>query len=161
MLDKLKIVHRIWYSRRKENLRMPQFLYEPCVGTVGTIFFGIVSVVLSIILYLRAKQKPILCYGINPLRVRIVDKSKTAFGLEVKHLGTSLTGQDITAATIYFWNAGRLTIRQTDVLTTYTITLDDDITLLDTHFIKDTRPECRFYYDDPTGDNHVSVTFDV
>jgi hypothetical protein len=56
-------------------------------------------------------------YAVHPLRVRIVDKTQmTVPGLQVLHNGVPLNAQNVTCATLYFWNHGRAAIHQSDVL---------------------------------------------
>lgn len=103
------------------------------------------SLGLAIYFYFRSIRKPIPTCFVHPLRVKIVDKTQVnVWGLEVFHRDQSLAAQNVTAATVYFWNEGREPMRPSQVLTPYTIQLaGDDVRVLDWK-IKSLRPEGSF-----------------
>jgi hypothetical protein len=125
-------------------------------GFIGTAL----GVVLSIYFYRRSIQRPIPTFAIDPLRVRIVDKSNASVsGLEVLHNGHPVNDKNVTATTVYFWNDGRLPLRRTDVLTPYSLWLNEDCEILDCRVVKISRAVCN-----PHVENvgiQVKLAFDV
>ncbi len=127
-------------------------------GLLGTLIFGF----LSVLFYLRSVKKPVPAYGVHPLRVRIVDPSHMPeHRLEVFHEGRSLTGQHVTAATVYFWNAGRAPIRSADVLKQFRITCGDEkVSILDIKTVKLTRDVCDLEFKQ-LAPNEAAINFSV
>jgi hypothetical protein len=118
--------------------------------------------VIGIILFFRSIKKPVPSYAVHPLRVRIVDKAQqTIPGLQVLHDGVSLDAQNVTCATLYFWNDGRTTIHQSDVLIPYSIDLDKSAQLLECLTINVTREVCGFRIFRETTGNQSSVNFSI
>src|SRR5450432_2154547 len=100
---------------------------------------------MGIILFFRSIKKPIPSYAIHPFRVRLVDKSRiNPPDSNIFHDGRMLDAQNVTCATLFFWNDGRAPIRKSDVLTPYSIDLDKSAQLLECQTINVTRQVCEF-----------------
>jgi hypothetical protein len=125
---------------------------------ITTVFFGI----LAIYFYFRSIHRPVPAYSVHPLRVKIVDNTRlTAPGLEVLHSGQSLGDQNVTAATLYFWNHGRGPIRKSDVLTPFTVDLNESAQVLDCQIVNSTGAVCGFGVSPDKSSKRVLISFDI
>lgn len=141
-------------------LRLTMFTLDTWLGIVG-VLIGLVGIVL----FFRSIQKRVPMYRLEPTRVLIVDKTQVSIaGLDVVHKAQGLDVQNVTAATLYFWNAGRKPIRNSDVLKPYAIQLDKSASVLDCRVLASTREVCKF----PTGQiapsengHELALPFDI
>src|SRR4051812_28641659 len=82
-------------------------------------------------------------FVVSPTRARILDASATADSadslLEVRFDGRELRHQSVTAAVVYFWNAGAAPIRASDVLAPFTIDVSDAAEILDAKVVGQSR----------------------
>src|SRR5271169_2033556 len=138
---------------------MLNFTFDTGLGVAGLIT-GAIGICLAIYFYLRSVQKPAPNYGIHPLRVRIVDQSRSDEpGVAVTYDGETMAGRNVTAATVYFWNDGRAPLRKGDVLTPYTIELDPSTDVLDGKVVRVTREVCGFQIHLNGDRNRVELDF--
>jgi hypothetical protein len=95
--------------------------------------------------------------------VRIVDKSSaTVSGLKILYHDQSLGLANVTAATVYFWNDGREPMRRSQVLSPYTIVIDETAKILDCKIIASLREVSKFAISNvqPLGQS-VVLDFDI
>jgi hypothetical protein len=137
---------------------MLKFATDNLVGLIGIL----IGVLVAAYTYYRSVKERIPAYVV-PWRTRIVDKRLvSAPSLQLLYDGQPITGQDITSATVYFWNGGREPIRKADVMREYAFYLGEDGKLLHANILKATRTECGISVVLPVpATNRVALNFDV
>jgi hypothetical protein len=118
----------------------------------------LISVPLAIFLYLQSVAERAPTYYVSPHRARIVDTSLSA-PLQVQYKGKDLNS-DVTAATVYVWNNGKLPIKAEDVLEPITVQLEEGCQILDSRLLKVSRPVTKLAIADPVK-NTLPVSFNI
>ena len=115
------------------------FFWLGIVGTVGTL----IGIVLSIYLYRASQIKPILTFGVHPLKTELQrpDYDKE---LGFVYQGKLVDSASITAVQVAIWNAGTKSIRETDVLEPFHLVMPDAAAILSVRVKKMSRPICGF-----------------
>lgn len=101
-----------------------QFFAKPSIGIIGTIA-SVIGIFLSVYFYLASREKPELTYYVHPAKAAVFRTGQTS-NIEVQLEGKKLKN-DITAAQIAFWNAGKKSIRPNNVLSPLVIKIDGQI----------------------------------
>jgi hypothetical protein len=81
--------------------------------TVLSFAVAIVSVAITVIIYLKSRREKIPCYNINSYNV-ITDFVNMFDSLEILYSGQAV--KNLTVSKIVFWNAGRETIDMADIV---------------------------------------------
>jgi hypothetical protein len=106
------------------------------VGIIGSLA-SLISVPLAIYFYLEAKEYPQLTYYVSPTKaivVKVGQASKLTTSYNNKVIDT-----DITAAQVALWNAGRKSIKVTDILKPVVIHTDNATPILEATIRKESR----------------------
>jgi hypothetical protein len=86
---------------------------------------------------------PAPSYAVLPSRSLLVQgHSSATSGVGVTYNGQTMSGQDIVALTIYFWNDGNAPMREGDVLTPFVLGLPVGTKVLDARVLAQTRSVC-------------------
>ena len=117
------------------------FFWLGIVGTVGTL----IGIVLSIYLYRASQIKPILTFGVLPLKTELQrpDYDKE---LGFVYQGKLVDSASITAVQLAIWNTGTKSIRDTDVLEPFHLVMPDGAAILSVRVKKISRPICGFEF---------------
>jgi hypothetical protein len=111
-------------------------------GIVG-IVIGIIGIVLAVYFYQASKIKPLLTFGVHPLKTELqtpdYDK-KLGFIYKGKPVDT----ESITSVQVSIWNAGTRSIRDSDVLDPFLLVMSDRAPILSVRVKKTSRPICGF-----------------
>lgn len=121
------------------------FFSNPLVGVIGTLA-SVIGVVLAIYFYFNGAQHREFVYMVNPARA-IVVKSGQASKLKVLFGSEELHG-DITAAQFAFWNQGKESIRNTNILETVMIVAEPSVPILEATVRKQSRDVVHVILDD-------------
>ena len=115
------------------------FFWLGISGTVGTLFFG----VLSVYFYQASKIKPLLTFGVHPLKTEL---QRPDFDKELGFIykGNPLDSESITSVQVSIWNAGTRSIRDSDVLDHFRLVMPDGAAILSVRTKKTSRPICGF-----------------
>jgi len=93
---------------------------------VASVVVTMIGVLLTVVFYRRSISKPKLTYSVDPLHVRLVDKSRVPVtDLDILYDGKPID-RDVTATTVYFWNDGTAAVRKGDVLKPHIIAFDEE-----------------------------------
>lgn len=108
-------------------------------GTVGTLFFG----VLSVYFYQASKIKPLLTFGVHPLKTEL---QRPDYDKELGFIykGKPVDTESITSVQVSIWNAGTRSIRASDVLDPFHLVMPDRAAILSVRVKKTSRPICGF-----------------
>lgn len=90
---------------------------QTSVGMLISYATSIIAIFLSIYFYIKSikKRKPV--YLVDSVRTTIFDRDALDLSdLKISHKGVEITGQNVSAARVYFWNAGAAPIRREDIL---------------------------------------------
>ena len=119
----------------------PFFFWLGIGGTVTTIF----SVALNVYLYRASQIKPMLTFGVLPLKTELQrpDYDKE---LGFVYQGKLVDSASITAVQVAIWNAGTKSIRETDVLEPFHLVMPDAAAILSVRVKKMSRPICGFEF---------------
>jgi hypothetical protein len=117
------------------------FFWLGIMGTVGTL----IGIFLSIYLYRASQIKPILTFGVLPLKTELQrpDYDKE---LGFVYQGKLVDSASITAVQVAIWNAGTRSIRDTDVLEPFHLVMPDAAAILSVRVKKMSRPICGFEF---------------
>jgi hypothetical protein len=119
----------------------PFFFWLGIGGTVGTL----IGIVLSIYLYRASQIKPMLTFGVLPLKTELQrpDYDKE---LGFVYQGKLVDSASITAVQLGIWNTGTRSIRDTDVLEPFHLVMPDGAAILSVRVKKISRPICGFEF---------------
>jgi hypothetical protein len=119
----------------------PFFFWLGIGGTVGTL----IGIVLSIYLYRASQIKPMLTFGVLPLKTELQrpDYDKE---LGFVYQGKLVDSASITAVQLAIWNTGTKSIRDTDVLEPFHLVMPDGAAILSVRVKKMSRPICGFEF---------------
>jgi hypothetical protein len=113
-----------------------RFFGRPVVGIAGLIA-SVVSIFLTVYLYLASREKPELTYFVHPAKAAVVRTGQTS-RMAVQFDGKNFAS-DITAAQIAFWNAGRRPIRANAILSPLVIRTGNKERILEARLRKTSR----------------------
>jgi hypothetical protein len=108
-------------------------------GTVGTLL----GVVLSVYFYQASQIKPLLTFGVHPLKTEL-QRPEYAKELGFIYNGKPVESASITSVQASIWNAGTRSIRDSDVLDPFRLVMPDGSPILSVRVRKTSRPICRF-----------------
>jgi hypothetical protein len=119
----------------------PFFFWLGIGGTIGTL----IGIVLTVYLYRASQIKPVLTFGVHPLKTELQrpDYDKE---LGFVYQGKLVDSASITAVQVAIWNAGTRSIRDTDVLEPFHLMMPDGAAILSVRVKKITRPICGFEF---------------
>lgn len=109
--------------------------------------FGIVAttlgVVLSIYFYQAAQVKPLLTFGVHPLKTEL---QRPDFDKELGFIynGNPVESETITSVQVAIWNAGTRSIRDSDVLDPFHLVMPEGSAILSVRVKKTSRPVSGF-----------------
>lgn len=107
-------------------------------------FIAPISLCLAVYYHYQSMQERVPTYSVSPTRARIVDTSVPAPAqLQVLYKGKDLNS-NVSAATVYFWNDGKLPIKAEDVLEPLRIDLDPGTEIIDARILKVSRAVTKF-----------------
>jgi hypothetical protein len=126
-------------QKRKEN-RIFTLIKKNWVGFLGLII-GIIGISLSIFLYSNSKKERNLYFVIETPRSNVLDFSKlTDAPLKILRRDGSQIEGNVYIVKFYFWNAGRLSIRNSEILEPLVIHFEGKETeILDYRILKTSR----------------------
>ena len=115
------------------------FFWFSIAGTVGTLF----GIVLSVYLYGASLVKPLLTFGVHPLKTEL---QRPEYGKELGFVyeGKPVDSASISAVQVSIWNAGTRSIRDSDILDPFRLVMPDGAAILSVRIKKTTRPICGF-----------------
>jgi len=147
-----RVLHE-WVHRRS--------VWIGVVGTVATIF-SLISLPLSLYLYIASQQAPLLTIAVYPLQI---ETHRTDFDNEFgfTYRGKPVDAETITSAKIAIWNAGTRSIRANDVLKAVRITMPSGVSILNCNLTK-TSPDtdfARLYDPDDYKNGFCRVTWNI
>lgn len=107
------------------------------VGIIGLIFgaFGVWS-------YFASVKEPAITYTVNPIRTTLVQTGGPS-GLSVQFNGERLT-EAVTSVTLGIWNAGRGSVKASNVLESLELKLPPNNRILSAKVLKQSRPIIQF-----------------
>lgn len=111
--------------------------------------------------YYESVQERLPTYYVSPTRARIVDTSIPAPPqLQVLYRGKDLNA-NVSAATVYLWNAGKLPLKAEDVLEPVKIDLEPGCEIIDARILKTSRSVTKFAKGEisETAKNSLPVSF--
>jgi hypothetical protein len=115
------------------------FFWFSIVGTVGTLL----GVVLSVYFYQASQIKPLLTFGVHPLKTEL-QRPDYEKELGFIYKGKPVGSESITAVQVSIWNAGTRSIRDSDVLDPFRLVMPDGSAILSVRVKKTSRPICGF-----------------
>ncbi len=147
--------------------RLPAWMGHPLVGFVAMIV-GIAGVILAVLFYYKSRVERQPFFYVESARNIIVNR-ELAVGekLSVSFEGQPTGAVNITAMQCYFWNAGRGSIRESDILLPMRLVLQQGTEILDAGVLRQTRPSVVDFRISPdrTPDgkrtNTATVTFKI
>jgi hypothetical protein len=115
------------------------FFWLGISGTVGTLFFG----VLSVYFYQASQMKPRLTFGVHPLMTEL---QRPDYDKELGFIykGKLVGSESITSVQVAIWNGGTRSIRDSDVLDPLRLVMPDGAAILSVRVKNTTRAICRF-----------------
>lgn len=126
--------------------------------------FGLIGISLALYFHSQSVQERVPMYYIGPSRATIVDVTgPTPSELQVLYRGNPVRSRNVVAATIYFWNDGRMPIRPGDVLEPITVELGSTSEILETRMLRTSRPVTKLSLGDvpPGSRNHLPLSFEI
>jgi hypothetical protein len=111
-------------------------------GIVGTVI-GIIGIVLAVYFYQASKIKPLLTFGVHPLKTEL---QRPDYDKELGFIykGKPVDSESITSVQVSIWNAGTRSIRGSDVLDPFRLVMPDGAPILSVRVKKTSRPICGF-----------------
>ena len=127
--------------------------------SVGT---GVIGLGLAFYFYRRSVEERIPTYYVDPVRTSIVASTGAKPSeLEVLYNGTPLKEGDVTAVRVYFWNDGRMPIRNTDILRPLSLVVNPSARILDARVLKSSRQVTNIAVGLQSSMGGVPLLFDV
>jgi hypothetical protein len=136
------------------------------IGIVGLwtgIILGLLGIASGYYFYVASLQERIPTALVDPTRTVIVDSSAPGSSeVSILYKGKPVGPKNVTAARIYFWNAGKLSIRPQDIYQGVRFSFPTGIDILDANVLKASReivkPKVQVDRDTPSA---VELTFNV
>lgn len=115
------------------------FFWFSIFGSIATI----IGLVLSIYFYQAAQVKPLLTFGVHPLKTEL---QRPDFDKELGFIykGKPIESEGITSVQVSIWNAGTRSIRDSDVLDPFRLVMPDRSAILSVRAKKTSRPISGF-----------------
>ncbi|MGA3283425.1 MAG: hypothetical protein ABSD57_03055 [Verrucomicrobiota bacterium] len=111
-------------------------------GIGGTVV-GIISIVLAVCFYQASKIKPLLTFGVHPLKMEL-QRPDYDKDLGFIYKGKPVDCESITSIQVSIWNAGTKSIRDSDILDPLRLVMPDGSAILSVRVKKSSRPICGF-----------------
>jgi hypothetical protein len=140
-----------------ERLPLPRFV------DYSLRFIAPISLALAIYFHYQSVQERVPMFYVSPTRARIVDTSIPAPPqMQVLYKGKNLNA-NVSAATVYFWNDGKLPIKAEDVLEPLKIEVDPACEIIDARILKVSRAVTRFAKGEvsDTAKNVLPISFGI
>jgi hypothetical protein len=111
-------------------------------GIVSTVVTSI-SLVLALYFYHVSKIKPLLTFGVHPLKTEL---QRPDYDKELGFIykGKPIDSESITSVQVSIWNAGTRSIRDSDVLDPFRLAMPDGSAILSARVKKTSRAICGF-----------------
>jgi len=139
---------------------MPKFREMlPYIGPV----IGLTGFITALYFHAQSIQERVPTYYVSPQRAVIVDaRGPAASSLQVLYYGKPVK-TSVTAVIVYFWNDGKLPIRNGDILGgPLSIDLDEGAEILEAKLLKVSRPVIKFATGvGESAKNSLPVGFDI
>src|SRR2546427_3066211 len=108
--------------------------------SISGILIGLTGVIAAYYFYRQSVQERIPTFLIDPVRATIIDSSGPKLSdLSVLYRGKTVGDRSVTAVRVYFWNAGRMPIRKSDVLKPIECIFSDGAEVLDYRLLRSSR----------------------
>jgi hypothetical protein len=107
------------------NWRKQIYFWLSILGTIGTL----VGVVLTVYFYQVSQIKPLLTFGVHPLKTEL-QRPDYEKDLGFIYKGKPLDSGSITSVQVSIWNAGTRSIRDSDVLDPLRLVMPDGSAIL-------------------------------
>jgi hypothetical protein len=112
------------------------------LAIIGTVV-SIISIVLAVYFYRASKIRPLLTFGVHPLKTELQRPDyDTELGFIYK--GKPVDSKSITSVQVSIWNAGTRSIRESDILDPICVAMPDGSVILSVQLKKTSRPICGF-----------------
>ena len=135
------------------------FFRKPVVGIVGSIA-SVGGIGLALYLYVASRESPELTYFVHPAKAAVVRTDQTS-RLSVQFDGHELTN-NITAAQIAFWNAGKKAIRSNSILSPLVIKIGTENRILEAKIRKTSRDVVNISLDTSRfADGEVEIRWNI
>jgi cell division protein FtsW (lipid II flippase) len=127
--------------------------------TILSVIVAVVSVAVSVIIYLKSKREKVPKYSIKSYNI-IKDFVNIFEALEVSYAGQTI--KNLTVSKIVFWNAGRETIDKDDIVAADPITISTkgDYKILDQKIISINNETNKFSVKKSDGHSKVELEFE-
>jgi len=112
---------------------------------------SIISIVLAVYFYQASRIKPLLTFGVHPLKMEL-QRPDYDNELGFTYNGKPVDSDRITSVQVSIWNAGTRSIRNSDVLDPIRLVMPDGSVILSVQVKKTSRPICGFERLDNQGD---------
>jgi hypothetical protein len=131
--------------------------------SIASLLIGLLALGSGFYFYLASVSVRAPTFLIDPARAVIVSNDPdTVSDLSVLYKGNRLDQTNVTAVRIYFWNSGKDPIRSTDVLRPISVSLPQNIPVLDVQVVKYSRDVASLRVAMNSGSrNKVNITFDI
>jgi len=116
--------------------RLRWFTRPPAIATAFGI--GVAGFALALYTLIASRETRELRYSVHPIRTTVL-KTGQATGLQVSHRGREIK-TDLTAVQIAVWNAGKLSIRPANVLSSIRLRTTPTVPILESSIRFTTRP---------------------
>lgn len=132
-------------GNEQRTSRIPDFFRNPLVGITGSIA-SVLGILLSVYFYWSGQERPKLTYYVHPSKAAVF-RTGQASRLRLM-LDEQIVKNDISAAQVAFWNAGRKAIRQADILRNLTIRTSNGVPIIEARIRKISRDVVRVSLDE-------------
>ena len=129
------------------------------VVTVFSLVLTVLAFLIAFYFYLNPRiPHPAPSYTVLPNRSSLVQgSSPTASGIGVTYNGKAVSGRDITAVTIYFWNDGPAPMKKEDILVPFKLVLPGNANILDIRVLGQSRPLCAVGVSGPEDERNTAI----
>lgn len=125
---------------------------------------GLAGVSLAIYFHMQSIQERLPTYYVSPQRAEIVNETgPTPSELQILHHGQPVHARSVGAATVYFWNDGKMPIRRSDILEPLSINLPTGTEILEARILQTSRPVVKFEKGDiaASSRNVLPISFEI
>jgi hypothetical protein len=110
------------------------------VLSIAGVLVGVVGLCAGYYFYEQSVQERVPTFLVDPVRATIIDSSGPQLSdLSVLYKGKPVGNRSVTAVRVYFWNAGRMPIRRSDVLKPIECVLGGGAEVLDYRLLRSSR----------------------
>lgn len=104
---------------------------------------GIIAIIIAIWTYYASRVKPALSYSVDPNRAILVNAESPAIAdFTIQFNGNTISRNNVTAATIYLWNAGSAATHQAQILSPLKIRVPQGTQIFKASIVRASRPIC-------------------